>query len=165
MSTHPNLLPDVAAMCDVLGELAEKSDSMTIEEAVQLRESIVELRSQAAMVLGLAETQLVTILESPREIDGNRYEVKASDGKWRPNHSQVIAKVKEVAVVNTDTGEMLSPAQAAERAALLMSNLYVANSTMPKVGALDTLGLKKWDVAVQEPGKPVLKVTPIVEAP
>lgn len=160
-----SLLPDVAAMIDVLDELAEKSDSMTVEEAVELRESIVELRQRAQTVLGLADTQLVTILESPREIGGNLYEVRQSDGKWRPLHTKVIARVKEVAPFNTDTGEILSPSEAAERAALLMSNLYVSPQGMPKVGALKALGLKKWDVAIQDAGQPVLKVTPIVEEP
>ena len=156
---------DVLAMTDVLGEIDESTDGLSIEEAVQAREAVVQLMSAARMTLALIDTQLVNTLESPREINGMRYEVRKSDGKWRPDHSKVTPAVKRSALVDTETGEMFEGPAAVERAIKIMTDLYVANSTMPKVGALDKLGLKKWDVADQEPGKPALRVTPIVEAP
>lgn len=156
---------DVLAMTDVLSEIDEITDGLSIEEAVQAREAVVQLMSAARMTLALIDTQLVNTLESPREINGMRYEVRKSDGKWRPDHSKVTPAVKQHAIVDTETGETFDRAAAVERAIKMMEDLYVAKSTMPKVGALDNLGLKKWDVAEQEPGKPFLKTTPIVEAP
>jgi len=156
---------DVLASVDVLLDVDENTDSMGIEDAVAMREAVVALMSAARMTLALIDTQLVNTLESPREINGMRYEVRKSDGKWRPDHSKVNNVVKTRAYIDPDTGEVLGSSTAAERAIAMMEDLYVSASTMPKVGALDKLGLKKWDVADQEPGKPVLKTTPIVEAP
>jgi len=156
---------DVLASVDVLNDVDENTDSMGIEDAVAMREAVVSLMSAARMTLALIDTQLVNTLESPREINGMRYEVRKSDGKWRPDHSKVNSVVKTRAYIDPDTGEVLGSSTAAERAIAMMEDLYVSASTMPKVGALDKLGLKKWDVADQEPGKPVLKTTPIVEAP
>jgi hypothetical protein len=156
---------DVLASVDVLNDVDENTDSMGIEDAVAMREAVVALMSAARMTLALIDTQLVNTLESPREIHGMRYEVKKSDGKWRPDHSKVNNVVKTRAYIDPDTGEVLGSSTAAERAIAMMEDLYVSASTMPKVGALDKLGLKKWDCATQEPGKPVLKTTPIVEAP
>lgn len=156
---------DVMAMTDVLSDIDENTDSYDIEEAVEVREAVVALMSAARMTLALLDTQLVNILESPREINGIRYEVKKSDGKWRPDHSKVAAAVKHASIVDSSTGELFDARTAAERAINMMEDLYVAASTMPKVGALDKLGLKKWDVADQEPGKPALKVIAVVESP
>lgn len=162
-----NITPeDVLAAADVLHDVDEASDSLSIEDAVAYREAVTSLMAAARMTLALIDTQLVTTLESPREINGMRYEVKPSDGKWRPDHSKVAARVKQYALVDMETGEMRDAPAAVDRAMLIMEDLYVAKSTMPKVGALEKLGgTKKWDVAEQEPGKPALKTTPIIEAP
>jgi hypothetical protein len=154
----------VLAATDVLADVDENTDSMGIEEAVAMREAVVALMSAARMTLSLIDTQLVNTLESPREINSMRYEVKKSDGKWRPDHMPVDAAVVRASFVDGN-GEVRHPRDAAEEAVKLMADLYRSASTMPKVGALDKLGLKKWDCATQEPGKPVLKTTPIVEAP
>lgn len=130
-----------------------------------MREAVVKLMSAARMTLSLLDTQLVNTLESPRPINGMLYEVKKSDGKWRPDHSKVTAAVKRSAVVDLETGEMFEAPDAAERAIAFMEDLYIAPSTMPKVGALEKLGLKRWDIASQDAGKPTLKVTPIVPEP
>ena len=154
---------DIQAASDVLADVDQLTDSLGIEEAVAFRVRINELFTQVKQTLGLIDTQLITVLESPREINGNLYEVRKSDGKWRPDHMLVDNIVKKQSLVNTDTGEMLSANAAAEKAMMLMSELYRSASTMPKVGALKKLGAAKWDVAEQESGKPFLKVTPVVE--
>lgn len=154
---------DITAATDVLVELQNDSDHLDIETAVAYREAVNVLMTELRKTLGLIDMQLVNILESPREINGIRYEVKKSDGKWRPDNSKVYAVVKRNAAVDPVTGEMFDCFDSAERAIAMMSDLFVAASTMPKVGALDKLGLKKWDVAEQEPGQPVLKTTPVVE--
>jgi hypothetical protein len=155
---------DIRAAIDVLVELQNDSDSLDIESAVAHREAVNELMTAVRTTLALIDTQLVSILESPREINGNRYEVRKSDGKWRPDHSKVQGAVKKAAIVD-DNGEVRDTYDAVDRAMIAMEDLYVSASTMPKVGALDRLGLKKWQVASQEPGQRVLKVTPIVQEP
>lgn len=155
--------PDVAAMLDVLNDMCEETDAMSIEDAVFLRESVVELRQSAATLLGLIDTQLVTTLESPRVINGNLYEVRKSDGKWRPDHMPVDAAVRRAAMAD-ENGEMHSVGVAVDEAVRIMADLYRAASTMPKIGALEKLGLKKYQVADQESGKPVLKVIAVAEA-
>jgi hypothetical protein len=154
------ILPDVAAMIDVLADLGESSDSMTVEEAVALRESMVELRKKAGEVLGLADTQLVTVLESPREFDGQLYEIK-SDGKWRPLHHKIDAAVKDAAMIDRSTGEKRSASAAVDVAIGLMSACYVAPSTFPKTGALDALGLDKDDVGLLERAGKKVSVTEV----
>jgi hypothetical protein len=157
---------DIVAICDVLADVDESSDSLTIEDAAAMRDAVVALMAATRMTLALIDTQLVTTLESPRVLNGQLYEIKKSDGAWRPDHSKVDARVKDHSLgVNTATGEMRSAAEAVDEAMATMASLYRAASTMPKVGALADLGLKKWDVAEQEPGKRALKVTPVIEAP
>lgn len=156
---------DILAAADVLADLEELSDSLSVEEAVAYREAVTDLMTKVKTALGLIDTQLVSILEAPRPINGMLYEVRKSDGKWRPDHARVDAAVKRVSQIDPETGEMFKGGEAVDRCMAIMADLYRSASTMPKVGALDKLGLKKWDVAEQEPGKPVLKVTPIVEAP
>jgi len=154
---------DIRAASDVLVDLQNDSDSLDIETAVAYREAVNELMTAVRSTLGLIDTQLISILESPREINGMRYEVRKSDGKWRPDHLPVDGAVKQAALIDRETGEFRDTKLAVEEAIALMADLYRSASTMPKIGALDKLGLKKWDVADQEPGKPVLKTTPVVE--
>jgi len=137
---------DILATCDVLADVDETSDSLGIEDAVELLQAVKEMIAAARVTVGLLETQLCEILESPRVIDGRMYEIK-NDGKWRPDHSKVEAEVKRRSVVNTDTGEMVSAPAAVERAMGFMRKLYVSPQGMPKVGGLEALGLDKPDVA------------------
>ena len=154
---------DIRAASDVLVDLQNDSDSLDIETAVAYREAVNELMTAVRSTLGLIDMQLVKILESPREINGMRYEVRKSDGKWRPDHMLVDQAVQQQSLIDTSTGEFREPKEAVQEAMAIMSDLYRSASTMPKVGALDKLGLKKWDIAEQEPGKPALKTTPVVE--
>jgi hypothetical protein len=143
MTEH--LHPDILAMTDVLEDMVEATDSLDVEGAIIMRESIVELRRKAGVLLGLIDTQLISILESPREFGGQRYRV-ANEGKWLPYHDKVVAEVKKRAVVDLETGEMRSPGEAAEAAIKLMADCYVSPSGFPKTGALERMGLEKSDV-------------------
>ena len=137
--------PDIAAMLDVIDDMVEGTDSLDVEAAIALRESVVELRRRANVLLGLIDTQLIAILESPREFNGQRYRV-AKDGKWEPFHDKVHAAVKERALVDRETGELRGSGQAVEEAIRLMTECYVAPSSFPKTGALEKMGLEKSDV-------------------
>lgn len=152
-----NIHPDIAAMMDVLDEMSESTDGLDVEQAVELRESIVELRRRAATVLGLVDTQLINTLESPREFDGQRYRI-GMEGKWTPYHDKVTAAVKERAIVDTETGEFREAGPAVEEAIRLMRECYVAPATFPKTGALGKMGLEKSDVGFFEGKRPKLVV-------
>lgn len=154
---------DIRAAGDVLDDVAELSDSMTVEQAVAYREAANELWTKVKQTIGLLDTQLVTVLESPRAFNGMLYEVMQSDGKWRPDHMLVDQEVQRQSLINMETGEFRDPTEAVQAAMETMSDLYRSAQTMPKVGGLKKLGLNKWDVADQEPGKPKLKTTPTVE--
>ena len=157
-----DLHPDILAMLDVVDDMAEDTDSLDVEAAILLRESVVELRRRANVLLGLIDTQLISTLESPREFNGQRYRI-GKDGKWEPFHDKVVAAIKERSVVDRETGEIRTPGHAAEEAIRLMAACYVAPSTFPKTGALEAMGLEKSDVGrfdgkrqkvVVEPVKP-----------
>lgn len=143
--TDDLLHPDIAAMMDVLGEWGEHSDGFSVEHAVLMRESVVELRRKAGELLGLIDTQLISILESPREFNGQRYRV-AKDGKWTPDHGKVVAAVKTRALINRETGELRGSSEAVEEAMRLMADCYVSPSGFPKTGALERMGMEKSDV-------------------
>lgn len=161
-----NITPsDVLAAGDVLADINDASDSMDVETAVDFLEAITALKARVGETIEMLHVQLVSILESPREINGNRYEVRPSDGKWRPDHMLVHGEVKRRALVDGETGELRDTPDAVEWAITKMHDLYASASTMPKVGALKSIGKEKWDVAEQEPGKKTLKVTPVVEDP
>lgn len=150
---------DLEAMGDVLDQIGEASDSMTVEQAVAFREAIGALIKKARLALDLCEMQLVGTLESPRQFGNVLYEV-GNKGKWRPNHGTIKGTVKRHSVANED-GEMRDAVDAVDAAIELMYALFVAPSTFPKQGALDRLGLDKPDVgAWKDEGKKV-KVTEV----
>lgn len=154
---------DVQAMALVLMEISDESESMSVESAMEMLETLTALKKDVAMAISLIETHLCNTLESPREFNGNLYEVKSA-GKWRPDHETVKAAVKRQSVVNMDTGEILTPADAVERCMGLLYELYVQPSLMPKVGALSKIGLDKPDIAHYERTGNRISVTPVISS-
>jgi hypothetical protein len=154
---------DILAAVDILDDVGESSDSLTVEDAVVLLQAVEEVMAAARRVVGLLNTQLVATLESPRQFGNRVYEV-VNDGKWRPDHSAVKAHVKQQSVVNVH-GELRHPAEAVERCMALLYALYVSPSQMPKTGGLEELGLDKPDVAEFDRAGRKVRVTEIVEEP
>lgn len=154
---------DVQAMALVLMEIGEESQSMTVESALDMLEQLNALKKDLGLVTSLIETHLCNTLESPREFNGKLYEVKSA-GKWRPDHETVKAVVKRQSVVNMETGEILTPADAVERCMGLLYELYVQPASMPKTGALTKLGLDKPDVAHYERTGTRISVTPVISS-
>lgn len=163
MTAELKLHPDIQAMLDVIDDMAEDTDSLEVEAAVALRESIVELRRRANTLLGLIDTQLIATLESPREFGGQRYRV-AKNGKWLPDHSKVTAAVKDRALIDRETGEVRGAGPAVEEAIRWMAACYVSPSGMPKTGALDQMGVDKSDVARFDGKGQKIAVEPVKEA-
>lgn len=158
--TEELIHPDVLAMLDVLDGMVEETDSLEVEAAIALRESVVELRRRANVLLGLIDTQLIAILESPREFNGQRYRV-AKDGKWEPFHEKVHAAVKDRALINRETGEVRGSAPAIEEAIRMMADCYVSPGSFPKTGALERMGLEKSDVGRFDGKRQKIVVEPV----
>jgi hypothetical protein len=154
---------DILAAVDILDDVGESSDSLTVEDAVVLLQAVEEVMAAARRAVGLLNTQLVATLESPRQFGNKVYEI-VNDGKWRPEHGAVKAAVKIASVVDAN-GELRHPTDAVERCMSLLYALYVSPSQMPKVGGLDALGLDKADVAEFDRAGRKVRVTEIVEEP
>lgn len=136
---------DVAAAGDVFDAVAEASDSLTIEDAIAYSQALAAAQVKLRDAIGLIDTQLRKLLDSPRQVGSKVYMVKA-DGKWRPEHD-VIKKAIISRSITDNNGALLSPAQAAERAVTFTYAAFVSASMMPKLSALEKFGLEKKDVA------------------
>jgi hypothetical protein len=139
---------DIKAVTDLVESVTNESDSHTIESGIDMLEVLAELKRAVTTAASMIEMHLCSILESPRVINGKKYEVKSA-GKWRPDHNLVHATVKKASIAD-ENGEIRSPYDAAEEAIAFMHALYVSPSAMPKTGALEKLGLDKGDVAHYE---------------
>ena len=156
MELSPGIHPDIRAMMDVIDEMSNGTDSMSIEDAVALRDSVVELRRAAAVLLGFIDTQLVNTLESPREINGMSYRI-GNKGKWRPDRMIIDSRVRRAALAD-ENGEIRPAGEAVDEAIRIMNSCYVANATFPKTGALEALGLDKTEVGTFEGSGKELKI-------
>lgn len=152
---------DVRASIDVLDDVGESSDSLNVEDAVAMVEAVKEVLKKARETVGLIETQLVAILESPRIFGDIEYKI-VSDGKWRPDHSKVQGSLKRHALVDVETGEIRDANSALDEAMRLFYACHVGPQQMPKVGGLDLLGLDKTDVAEFDRAGKKVRTTPIV---
>lgn len=137
---------DVAAMCDMLKDIAEQSDALKADEAVKLLDELLRLKKQAAEVAALVESQAKRVLEQPIQVGSVLYAVKPA-GKYRPDHGVVKRSLVDWSLIDRATGETFDREQAVERAVGLCYDAFVAPATMPKKGLLDKLGLDRKDIA------------------
>lgn len=137
---------DIAAMENVLQDLQGQIESMDVEQSIIMLEAVKSLKAKAHETIAHIEVWLADILESPRQIGGNLYEVKNA-GKWRPDHDSIKKHAHVAAFADKESGEVYGGMEAAERAVEIMYDLFVSPSSMPKTGALERLGLDKSDVA------------------
>ncbi len=149
MTNVQDLALPIATAMDALVEIANESDALSIEQAIDAREAIDALRRMTSVVIGFLDTQLKTLIESPVERNGRVYVVK-NDGKYRPDHNRIKQALEGWALVDRSTGETFDRETAVHRAVELAYSAFVAPSTMPKRALLDQLGLDKNDVAQWE---------------
>jgi hypothetical protein len=139
---------DIRAVTDLVTEVTNESDTLTMESGIDMLDVLADLKRAVTTATSMIEMHLCSILESPRVINGKKYEVKSA-GKWRPDHNLVQASVKKASVVDHN-GEIRTVFDAVEEAMAAMHALYVSPSSMPKTGALEQLGLDKGDIAQYE---------------
>lgn len=149
---------DLQAVGDVLDWVAEESDSMTIEEAMAVLETLVEVGKKLAMAKALCETQIKTLLDGQPAKVGDKIVVERQTGKWRPDQGRIKRRVVGMAGCDPSTGELRTGPQAAEAAVDLMYALFVSPSQMPKQGGMQKLGIDTPDIAEWEITGSELKV-------
>lgn len=141
---------DIDAMCDVLAQLEELSDSLDVDQALAFKDAVGRVVAKAQSTLSLLRSQAIaTISDTPDRavVRGGRVYAVKDTGKWRPDQNLVRRVVASKAVAAGEDGEMVSAFEAAARAVDMMYSLYVAPKDMPKVSGLEALGLAKSDVA------------------
>jgi hypothetical protein len=141
---------DIDAMCDVLAQLEEASDSLDLDQAIAFKAAVGRVVAKAQSTLGLLRSQAIaTISDTPDRavVRGGRVYAVKDTGKWRPDQNLVRRVVATKAVAAGEDGEMVSAFEAAARAVDMMYSLYVAPKDMPKATGLESLGLEKSDVA------------------
>lgn len=157
---------DLLAASDMLADINEASDSLSIEDAHVIRQAVQGLRHDTAVTIGLLDTAIQSQLEAIgktaiREIGSTRYRLVPA-GKWRPEHAKVRAAVKAYSCVD-ENGELRSTQEAVEIAVRCMYELFVGPSQFPKTGGLDQMGLDKPHVGHFEgDGTFDLKVEPVM---
>jgi hypothetical protein len=144
MTDQPGI-PDIAAMCDVLDDLTERTDTMSADQAVALMHAVTEMGTKVKALEGLLRTRLIVTLEGQPKRIGNTTYIPEATGKYETNHGKIRSRVASLASVDAD-GELLPARAAADRAVDFMVKLFVAPSSEPKIGGLKELGLVKDDV-------------------
>lgn len=134
-------LADVMAALDVVSQMLNECDSMTVDEALAMHDLIGQLGSEVKRAESMLETQAKQLLEGGgRQIDDRMYGVQRT-GKWRFRHDDLAEAIRVQALsVDKTSGEQRSAREAVDVAIALMREAYVSNSTEPKKGLLAKLG-------------------------
>ena len=149
---------DIAAIGDVLDDIANRTDSMSVDEAMETATLLGELSKKLAVVKSLCETQVKTLLDGQPAKVGDKVIVERQTGKWRPDQTRIKRRVVGMAGCDPSTGELRTGPQAAEAAVELMYALFVSPSQMPKQGGMQKLGIDTTDIAEWEITGSELKV-------
>jgi len=143
---------DIAAAIDVVAEMVNECDSMTVDEALAMYDLVGQMTSELKRAASMLETQAKSLLEGGgRQIGDRMYGIKPS-GKWRYRHDALADDIRVRALgIDETTGEQRSARDAVEIAIKLMQEAYVSPSTEPKKGLLAKLGytdtpqIAEWD--------------------
>lgn len=140
---------DLAAIGDVAARLAEQSDSLSAQQAIELLGAAQLAAKALSIAMGLLEAQALKTLEQPIIVGGTAW-AKKPTYKDRPDQTLIARVVTEKAAQPDANGEVPTAVDAAEAATKMMQALYVSPSTKPKVGGVTALGLRMEDVCAEE---------------
>lgn len=156
---------DIAAFDDVLADLEDEADEMTLQRALDMHSTLEETGRKLKATISSIYTRVLNLTKEPVRVTGGMA-VAQQTGKWRPRPLAEIRRAVVARAAYDQKGERIdSPEEAAARAFDLMAAMYVAPSTVPKTGALEEMGMTKKDVAVWKHTGHELKITPISEVP
>ena len=147
--TTPITTADLLAICDVADRLAEQAGDQTAEQAIRLIEAVDVAVNALQAAKTLLRSQAISNMEQPIVVDNVAYS-KVLDLKKRPQHAIIRKAVISQASQPDENGEVPTVVDVAERVYDTMVALYVAPSTVPKVGGVKMLGLNFGDVIVEE---------------
>jgi len=154
------IIGDITAIEDVINELAEQTEQMSVEENLRMCDALDALSKKIATTRSLCETAAKKLMDGqPAQVDNKVY-VEKTTGKWRPDQNKIRRHVATRSVCDAN-GEMMSPHDAAQRAVDLMYALFVSPSQMPKQAGMKQLGLDAPDVAEWERTGSTLKVVEV----
>lgn len=140
---------DLEAIGDVAVWLAEQSDALSAEQAVELLSEARLVHKSLGLAIDMLEAQALRLIEQPILVGTTAWSKKPTFKK-RPDRPKIMARVAQLAVADSDTGEIREPQAVADAAIKLMADLYVSPSTVPKVGGVTALGYKMDDVVSDE---------------
>lgn len=139
---------DVLAMGDVLDLIAEESDEMSLERAVELKDALGLMKAKLEATIGLLRTSAIRVLDDTPDrsaIVGGRVLTAKPTGKWRPEQSKIRSRVVGMSAFDAN-GEAVPAVEAAANAVNFMYDLFVAPKDFPKASGLEKLKLTKDDV-------------------
>lgn len=151
---------DLQAIGDIAVWLAEESDQMSAEQAVELLTEARKVHRALGNAIALLETQALKTIEQPILVGTTAWSKKPAFKK-RPRQQAIAHTVEALATRPDVNGEVPPAYEVAERAVKMMSDLYVSPSTLPKVGGVKALGLEMNDVVDEEHTGFELKATEI----
>lgn len=139
---------DLLAALDVLTQFNQEIENLSVEESVRFAKDVEKIAKEAKVALEFLKTRTLTLIEKqPVVVDGTIF-ARKPDKRWRPDQRKIQSQVAQRAVYDLQTGERVDePLVAAAQAVMLMYDLFVAPSQMPKQGGLDKLGLTNRDIA------------------
>ncbi len=142
-TTLDHLMSAVTNAVGTIEAITEMSDSLTFDEAHMAAQAIGDLSSAiktANAMLVSRRDALIRAAGSGGLRSGDLLYALKPDGKWRPNWRDVLDKVTNRAyVLDTESGEMLTPEEAVSNAVIIMRELFLSDSSVPKVGAVRSL--------------------------
>jgi hypothetical protein len=162
--TFPFTLPDVHALSDVVTDITEASDSMSVEDCIAFRLALSNHLKEVQAAVAALDQQLVLTLEVPRVEGGYLFSVRRRKEKVRYAHDKIARHVRDEAVLD-DKGLLATPREAAEKATKLMRDLYISDSTKAKVTVLKTLDIPRGEVESFERGDLYLDIEPLLAEP
>lgn len=140
---------DLQAINDVVQLLAESSDSLTTEQAIELIEAARKAQQSLKAAIEMLEAQAISTIERPL-LMGNVVWTKVPSVKKRPVPNIIDKAVLTFSAHPDGDGVMPTAYEAAQTAINMMKGLYVSPSTVPKVGGVKALGLDMGDVCTEE---------------
>jgi hypothetical protein len=129
---------DLLAAQDVIDALAEHSDTLSLEQAIQMMEILANLTSVVRRADQLVQTQVYRLLEQPRVL-GNRRYVRGANYTKRYDHARIARMIKDQALIDRETGELRAARDAVNAALHMALQIYTSDSTPAKQNALRRL--------------------------
>lgn len=161
MSQFIPTIPDVKALDDVVNDITELSDTLDVDTAVAFRVALVSHLATVKLAIDMLDAQLVKVMELPRTEGGWIHIVRRKKERQRFDHA-AIAKVVRAQAVRDEDGTVVDPWEAAEQAVVMMTDVYLSDSSKAKIGALKALGIDRNDVETFERGDLYVDVTPLL---